>query len=73
MAFPGNRLVLFLAVLHPFTQWASTVTTGNHFFLDGVAGVAAAAGGLALARAMQTWGYPALGRLFRMHASAVAS
>jgi hypothetical protein len=57
-AFPGNRLVLGLAVLHPLTQWASTVFTGNHYFLDGVAGVVAAAAGLGIALALQRWIYP---------------
>jgi len=58
MAFPGNRLVLALALLHPIAQWASTVFTGNHYLLDGVGGLVAAAGGLAFAVAMQRWGYP---------------
>ena len=61
-AFPGNRLVLVLALLHPFLQSASTVFTGNHYVLDGAAGVAAAGFGLACALAMQRWGYAALGR-----------
>jgi hypothetical protein len=65
-AWPGNRIVLVLAVLHPLTQWAATVFTGNHYFLDGVAGVAAAAIGLGLAWSMQRWGYPAFGRLLRL-------
>lgn len=64
-AFPGNRWVLALAVLHPITQWVSTVITGNHYFLDGVAGLVAAAGGLAMAWAMQRWGYPAITRLMQ--------
>ena len=44
-------------------QWASTVFTGNHFFLDGVGGLVAAALGLAFAVFMQQRGYPALSRL----------
>lgn len=60
MAFPGNRMVLLLAVLHPILQWASTVFTGNHFFLDGVGGVVVAALGLGVASFMQTRGYPLL-------------
>jgi membrane-associated phospholipid phosphatase len=62
MAFPENRVVWALAALHPLSQSASTVFTGNHYFLDGVAGLGAAAGGLAFAVAMQRWGYPRLGR-----------
>jgi hypothetical protein len=56
-AFPGNRLVLVLAVAHVLAQSASTVFTGNHFFLDGAGGVAAAAGGLGFAAFMQKRGY----------------
>jgi hypothetical protein len=60
MAFAGNRLVMALAVLHPLTQWASTVTTGNHFWIDGAGGLVAAALGLAFAVLMHRWGYEAL-------------
>jgi PAP2 superfamily protein len=63
MAFPGNRVVLVLAVLHPITQWASTIFTGNHYILDGVGGVVVIAFGLAFAMFMQRRGYPALRRL----------
>jgi membrane-associated phospholipid phosphatase len=62
-AFPGNKLVLVLAVLHPVSQTASTILTGNHYILDAVGGLVVAAGGLLLAIAMRRWGYPALGRL----------
>ncbi len=63
-AYGGTwRPVLLLCLLHPITQWASTVVTGNHFFLDGVGGLVAAAFGLAAAYAMQRWGYPRLQRL----------
>ena len=48
LAFPDNRLVRRWR-LHPLTQWASTVVTGNHFWLDGVGGLVAAAIGLAFA------------------------
>lgn len=58
LAFPGNRLVLVLAVLHPVGQWSSTVFTGNHYFLDGVGGVVVAALGLAIAVYMRDRGYP---------------
>ncbi len=61
-AFPRNRVVLALAVLHPLSQWASTVVTGNHFVVDGVAGVGVAAAGVLFAVAMQRWGYPRLRR-----------
>jgi len=62
MAFPGNRVVLVLAVLHPAGQWASTVVTGNHYFLDGIGGLAVIAFGLAFAVFMRRQGYPALRR-----------
>ena len=55
-------LVLTFAVAHPLTQWASTVATGNHYFLDGVGGLVAALLGLAFAVFMQRRGYPAVGR-----------
>jgi hypothetical protein len=70
LAFPGNRFVLVLALLHPLAQWASTIFTGNHFILDGVGGLAVAAGGLAYALAMQNWGYRRLRRLVRDESSA---
>lgn len=57
-AYGPNRIVLLLAILHPLTQWTSTVVTGNHFFLDGVGGLVAAAAGISFATAMQRWGYP---------------
>jgi hypothetical protein len=59
-AWPGNRLVQVLAMVHPLTQWASTMVTGNHFWLDGAGGLVAAALGLAFAVAMQQLGYEAL-------------
>ena len=61
-AFPGNRLVVVLAVLHPLAQWSSTVFTGNHFFLDGVGGLGAAGAGLMFATFMQQRGYAAVRR-----------
>ena len=67
-AFGRWRVVLLLCVLHPLTQWASTVVTGNHYFLDGVGGLIAAAFGLAVAYAVQRWGYPKLRRLMEMPA-----
>jgi hypothetical protein len=62
-AFGGHWWVWPLALLHPLTQSASTVFTGNHFFLDGAAGITVAAVGFAFALAMQRWGYSALRRL----------
>ena len=62
MAFRRNVVVLALAALHPLAQWASTVFTGNHYFLDGVGGIAVAAAGAGLALAMRRWGYPAARR-----------
>jgi membrane-associated phospholipid phosphatase len=57
LAFPGNRLVLALAAVHVLAQSSSTVFTGNHYFLDGAGGLAAAAAGLAFAVFMQRRGY----------------
>ena len=59
MAYGRQRWVWPLAVLHPFTQSASTVFTGNHFFFDGAIGILVASSGLAFALAMRRWGYPA--------------
>jgi hypothetical protein len=66
LAFPGNRVVLVLAILHPIAQWASTVFTGNHYFIDGVGGLAVIAFGLAAATFMQRRGYAGLRRLLRI-------
>ncbi len=62
MAFGRNRWVWPLALLHPIAQSASTIFTGNHFFLDGAVGLAVAAAGVVLALAMRRWVYPALSR-----------
>jgi len=62
LAFPDNRLVRVLVVVHPLTQWASTVVTGNHFWIDGVGGLVAAALGLAFAIVMQRWCYDVVRR-----------
>jgi hypothetical protein len=43
-------------------QSFSVVGTGNHFILDGVAGLLVCAAGLALALALQRYGYPLLRR-----------
>jgi hypothetical protein len=62
MAYGRLWWVWPLALLHPALQSASTIFTGNHFFLDGAAGIAAAAAGACLALGMRRWGYPALRR-----------
>jgi membrane-associated phospholipid phosphatase len=62
LAFPRNRLVLLIAVAHVLAQSSSTVFTGNHYFLDGAAGLVAASGGLAFATFMQRRGYGFLRR-----------
>ncbi len=56
-AYGSSRWVLGLAVLHPVVQATSTVMTGNHFFLDGGAGLVAAGFGLTVAYVMEGWGY----------------
>ena len=63
LAYRRNAWVIAVAAIYPFVQWASTVFTGNHYFIDGVAGLAAAAVGVALALVMQRWGYPMLAQL----------
>ena len=73
MAFPGNRVVLVLAVLHPVAQWASTVFTGNHYFLDGAGGLVVIAFGLAGATFMQRRGYTALRQWLRIDGAAPGS
>lgn len=62
-AFGSRRPVLLLCVVHPLTQWVSTVVTGNHFILDGVGGLVAAGFGVAVAYSLQRWGYPRLRHL----------
>jgi hypothetical protein len=68
-AFPGNRIVLLLAIAHVVAQSTSTVFTGNHFFLDWAGGLAAAAGGLVFAAYMQRRGYAAIRRRLGIGAS----
>jgi hypothetical protein len=62
MAYGRLWWVWPLALLHPLLQSASTIFTGNHFFLDGAAGIAVAVAGASFAVAMRRWGYPALRR-----------
>jgi membrane-associated phospholipid phosphatase len=64
-AFPGNRFVVVLAVLHPLAQAASTVVTGNHYLLDAVGGLAAAGLGVVGAGVMERWGYGGLSQIMR--------
>jgi membrane-associated phospholipid phosphatase len=67
LAFPGNRLVLALAVVHVLAQSSSTVFTGNHYFLDGAGGLVAAAAGLAFAVFMQRRGYELARKALGVH------
>jgi hypothetical protein len=64
-AYPRNLTVLALAALHPLTQSLSTVVTGNHYLIDGAAGLVAAALGVACALAMKRYGYDWLRVLWR--------
>jgi membrane-associated phospholipid phosphatase len=66
LALPNNRLVPVLAALHVVAQSASTVLTGNHFFLDGAGGLVAAAAGLGFAAFMQRRGYELARTLLRI-------
>lgn len=56
-AWPRNRLVVLLALVHPLSQSASTVITGNHYILDGAVGLLVAVAGFSLATLMQKSGY----------------
>lgn len=63
-------VVVFLTTAHPLVralvllsfvlQTVAVVITGNHYFFDAVAGLAVGAAGLALALALQRYGYPGL-------------
>ncbi len=66
-AYPRNRLVIAFALVHPFTQWSSTVFTGNHYFLDGIGGLVVASLGLCAATFMQRRGYALLRRKLGLH------
>lgn len=72
----ANPLARALALLSFFLQSVSVVITGNHYVFDGVAGLGVGAAGLALALAMQRYGYPgiraALARAERTLASRAA-
>lgn len=47
-----------LGLLLPWLQMAAIVFTANHFILDALAGLVVCLAGLALAGALQRWGYP---------------
>lgn len=57
-----NPLVRAFGLSLPWLQLASIVFTANHYILDAFAGLVVCLGGIALALAMQRWGYPALSR-----------
>lgn len=52
MAFPKSRLS-YLWFLFPLVAWISTVTTGMHYMIDGLAGMTVSAVGFALAVIVQ--------------------
>ena len=58
-----KKPIWLLIALLPVAQFFAVVFTGNHYIFDAPVGVVVALAGLALALAMQRWGYPALGRL----------
>lgn len=47
-------------LLLPWLQMAAIVFTANHYIVDALAGLVVCLGGLALALALQRWGYPRL-------------
>lgn len=49
-------------LLLPWAQLAAIVFTANHFIFDAFVGLVVCLAGLALAGAMQRWGYPRIGR-----------
>jgi hypothetical protein len=53
-----NVAVRGFAVLLPWAQLASIVLTANHFIVDAFAGLVVCLAGVALAAALQRWGYP---------------
>jgi hypothetical protein len=58
-----HPLLRAFGVALPWLQLAAVVCTANHYILDAVAGVLVCLAGLALAGAMQRWGYPRIGRM----------
>ncbi|MBF6599621.1 MAG: phosphatase PAP2 family protein [Dehalococcoidia bacterium] len=50
------------ALLLPFAQLAAIIFTANHYITDAFAGLIVGLAGVALALALQRWGYPALRR-----------
>jgi len=57
-----NIFVRAFGALLPWAQLSAIVFTANHFIFDAGAGLVVCLGGLLLALAMQTWGYPAARR-----------
>ena len=57
-----NPLVRGFGLLLPWAQLAAIVFTANHYILDAFVGLVVCLVGLALALAMQQWGYPAIAR-----------
>jgi PAP2 superfamily len=69
-AFPGNRVVLVLAIAHVVAQSTSTVFTGNHYFVDWAGGLTAASLGIVFAVFMQRRGYELVRRSLGIESAA---
>ena len=64
---PLRWFALAVGVFLPTSQVLAITVTANHFFVDAMAGGIVALAGLALASALQRWGYPAMrGQLRRV-------
>jgi hypothetical protein len=57
-----NPLARVLGLLLPWAQLAAIVFTANHYIFDAFVGLVVCLVGLALALAMQKWGYPGITR-----------
>ncbi len=68
-----NPLLRALGFALPWLQLAAIVFTANHYILDALAGLVVCIAGLALAAAMQRWGYPWVRRRFGAEVAAVAN
>ncbi len=64
-----NAWLRTLGVLLPIGQLAAIVFTANHYILDAMAGLVVALMGLALAMALQRWGYAAIRGIARPNTS----
>lgn len=62
---PWKWVALVVGIGLPASQVLAITMTANHFFLDAVAGGMVALMGLAIAYALQRWGYPWLGDQLR--------